>query len=268
MPSDTSKDYYFIQRDTGVTEPVTVEYGFLDSTGDDVNQLKNNYENYAEAVVKAVSQYANLPYKSVAGGNSYVVQKGDSLYSISKKLNVPIEELKEANNLTSNLLNIGQILVIPQNEQPSNNVYIVQKGDSLYSIANKYNTTVSNLISINNLPNTNLSIGQELYINGVVEPIQENGIYYTVKVGDSLYSIARKYNISVNELKSYNNLTSNLLSIGQVLSIPTTNETTYIVKSGDSLYSIAKKFNTTVNEIKTKNNLTNNLLSIGQKLFV
>ena len=44
LPSDTSKDYYFMQRDTGDTESVTVEYGFLDSTGDDVNQLKNKFK--------------------------------------------------------------------------------------------------------------------------------------------------------------------------------------------------------------------------------
>ena len=60
LPSDTSKDYYFIHRNTGVTEPVLVEYGFLDSTGDDVNQLKNNYREYAEAVVNAVLEYKNL----------------------------------------------------------------------------------------------------------------------------------------------------------------------------------------------------------------
>ena len=91
---------------------------------------------------------------------------------------------------------------------------------------------------------------------------------YTVKKGDSLYSIAKKYNTTVDELKRINNLSSNLLSIGQKLIIPSNESTIYTVLKGDSLYAIAKKYNTTVNKIKTDNNLTNNLLSIGQKLII
>ncbi|MCI8347116.1 MAG: N-acetylmuramoyl-L-alanine amidase, partial [Bacilli bacterium] len=68
LPSDTSKDYYFIHRDTGVTEPVLIEYGFLDSTGDDVNQLKNDYKKYAEAVVNAILEYKNI---AVPGTSDY-----------------------------------------------------------------------------------------------------------------------------------------------------------------------------------------------------
>ena len=113
LPSDISKDYYFIHRDTGVTEPVIVEYGFIDSTKDDVNQLKNNLDSFVDAVVRALALYINVPYLS---SNTYVVQKGDSLWGISKKFNVSIEELKKNNNLTNNLLSIGQILTIPTNE--------------------------------------------------------------------------------------------------------------------------------------------------------
>ena len=77
LPSDTSKDYYFIHRNTGVTEPVLVEYGFLDSTGDDVNQLKNNYKKYAEAVVNAVLEYKNL---SPSSSGYYTVKSGDRIF--------------------------------------------------------------------------------------------------------------------------------------------------------------------------------------------
>ena len=86
-----------------------IEYGFLDSTGDDVNQLKNNYIKFADAVVKAVSNYIDLPYEL---GNVYIVKKGDSLYSIAQKYNTTVDELKRKNNLSSNLLSIGQILII------------------------------------------------------------------------------------------------------------------------------------------------------------
>lgn len=276
LPSDTSKDYYFIHRNTGNLEPLIVEYGFIDNTKD-VEFLKENYEELAESVISAVANYIGVPYTPPNGliTNTYVVQKGDTLYSIANKLGTTVSELKKENNLTSNTLQIGEILRIPTKEiyEEEENIYIVKKGDSLYSIANKYNTTVDELKRINNLTSNILSIGQVLKLpsdkaNNVEK--EENTISYTVKKGDSLYSIARKYDTTIDRIKDLNNLTTNLLSIGQVLLIPTdTNlETTYTVKKGDSLYSIAKKYNTTVDRLKQLNNLTSNLLSIGQILIV
>lgn len=276
LPSDTSKDYYFIHRNTGNLEPLIVEYGFIDNTKD-VEFLKENYEELAESVISAVANYIGVPYKAPNGliTNTYVVQKGDTLYSIANKLGTTVSELKKENNLTSNTLQIGEILRIPTKEiyEEEENIYIVKKGDSLYSIANKYNTTVDELKRINNLTSNILSIGQVLKLPSDkasnVEK-EENTISYTVQKGDSLYSIARKYDTTIDRIKDLNNLTTNLLSIGQVLLIPTdTNlETTYTVKKGDSLYSIAKKYNTTVDRLKQLNNLTSNLLSIGQILIV
>lgn len=269
LPSNTSKDYYFIHRNTGKTQPVIVEYGFLDSTADDVNQLKNDYEKLAQAVVNAVAEYTGIK----TGNNYYTVQKGDSLWSIAKKFNTTVNELKNINNLTSNTLSIGQTLVLPTKTAtptPSDtNTYIVKSGDSLYKIANQYNTTVNELKQLNNLSSNLLSIGQVLKIptKTTTEPA-DNYTTYTVVKGDNLYAIARKFNTTQNDIMKLNNLSSNLLSIGQVLKIPTTSSNTYAVQKGDSLYSIAKKFNTTVNGIKTKNNLTSNTLSIGQILKI
>ena len=92
-------------------------------------------------------------------------------------------------------------------------------------------------------------------------------IIYTVKKGDSLYSIANKYNTTVSEIINLNNLKNNNLSINQQLKIPNKNNF-YIVKKGDSLYSIAKKFNTSIENIKNKNNLKSNLLAVGQELII
>jgi LysM repeat protein len=265
LPSNTAKDYYFMQRDTGNTESITVEYGFLDSTGDDVNQLKTNWQNYAEAVVRAITEYLNLTYVPVEGSGYYTVKSGDSLWSIAKKNNVSVNELKDVNGLTSNALSIGQVLKIPTKIQEpivDTNTYIVKRGDSLYKIAQNNNTTVSELMKLNNLTSTNLSIGQRLKL-----PTQVFNTY-VVKSGDSLYKIARQYNTTVDVLKDINNLSNNILSIGQVLKLPGEDVNTYTVKSGDNLYKIARQYNTTVSNIMMLNNLSSTNLSIGQILKV
>ena len=105
LPSDTSKDYYFIHRNTGNnTEQVIVEYGFIDNPKD-LSKIQNNYKNYVDAVVDAVITTANggTVEKAPLGDNYYVVKSGDSLWSIAKKFNTSVDLLKSANNLTSNL---------------------------------------------------------------------------------------------------------------------------------------------------------------------
>ena len=116
LPSNTSKDYYFMHRNTGVTEPVIVEYGFIDDTPANVQFLKDNYKQLAEAVVQAVANYKGYKYVPPGGtsANTYIVKSGDTLYKIAQKYNTTVDTLKQINNLTSNLLSIGQILVIPK----------------------------------------------------------------------------------------------------------------------------------------------------------
>ena len=242
LPSDTSKDYYFIHRETGVTQPLLIEYGFLDSPKDDVNQLKNNLLDYVEAVVRAVAEYAGYNYVAPGGANTYTVKSGDSLWKIANEYGVTVDELKKANNLSSNVLNIGQILKIPTKEVESDNIYIVKSGDSLWKIANEYDVTVDELKKANNLTSNVLSIGQKLVIPS--ETVVSDQTYYTVQSGDSLWNIAKRYGVSVDELKKANNLSSNLLTIGQKLIIPGenfNNHQKYVVQSGDSLWKIANK---------------------------
>lgn len=268
--NDTSKDYYNIQKDTGLIETIIVNYGNINNINEATN-IKNEWEDYAEAVVKSLANYTNVPYyKEGESQEIYTVKKGDSLWKIANKYNTTVEKLKSANNLKTNTLSVGQKLVIPSiSVSPGvSDTYIVQKGDSLWSIANKFNMTVSELKNLNNLTNNLLSIGQVLKI----KDSSNNGkTTYTVQKGDSLWVIANKYGITTEELKNYNKLTSNLLSIGQVLKIPqgkTSTENIYTVKKGDSLWTIANRYNTTVEKIKVLNNLTSNLLSIGQQLKI
>ena len=162
----------------------------------------------------------------------YTVKKGDSLWNISKVYSTSVEEIKRINYLTSNTLYIGQVLRIPEmytKEEdmvvPSYINYKVVSGDTLYSISKKYGVSVDTIVSDNALKNNILSIGQNLKIRvsgGVVEECFGEDIStnkYTVVKGDTLYSIARKFNTTVDNIKKNNNLTSNTLSVGQILNI-------------------------------------------------
>ena len=274
LPEDPRKDYYYIMRETPNTTALLIEYGFIDNPKDQV-KLQNNLTNYAEGVVKAVSEYIGVPYtlpNANEVGDVYIVQKGDTLYSIARKFNTTVSELVNLNNLTSSLLNIGQQLKLPQKEEQNDyDTYTVVAGDSLYSIANKYNISINDLIDFNGLPTTVLAIGETIRIpkNEVIN--KEN--VYVVKPGDTLYRIANTYGVSVNDLIIANNLSSNILTIGQELIIPIKpvieeDYVVYEVIPNDTLYSIARRFNTKVDAIKSYNNLTSNLLNVGQILQI
>lgn len=185
----------------------------------------------------SIGQQLRIPINSSEGFNylTYTVKAGDTLYSVAKKYDTTVDEIKKLNNLNSNLLNIGQVLKIAVAVNlPSSDydTYIVKSGDTLYSIAKKFGMTVAEIKKINNLVNDNLSIGQVLRVNfnvdldvlegescygeGYKEPTY---LTYTVKAGDSLYVIGRRYGVGVDELIKLNNLSSNNLSVGQVLKI-------------------------------------------------
>lgn len=268
--SNTALDDDYLIRNTKNNLTIAIDYGYVDNVSD-ANFLKNNYEALAEAVVKSIANYAGVTYTPANLEGYYVVQKGDSLWSIASKNNTTVDNIKKLNNLSSNTLQIGQLLKLQgsseEKEVESENIYIVKKGDSLYSISKIYGISVDELKKANNLTSNNLSIGQTLIIPSKKE--STNQITYVVKKGDSLWLIANKYDTTIEKIKTTNNLTSNLLSIGQVLIIPSTSEyKTYTVQKGDSLWLIANKYNTTVDNIKKLNNLTTNLLSIGQKLII
>ncbi|WP_077616990.1 LysM peptidoglycan-binding domain-containing protein [Bacillus sinesaloumensis] len=219
--------------------------------------------------------------KTQTNSTSYTVSSGDTLYSIALKNGTTVDAIKKANNLSSNLLKIGQILIIPIDPavtpiQPNGQTYQVVTGDTLYSIAQQNGTTVDAIKAANNLTSNLLSIGQTLKIpTGQASPTQSNVGTHQVVSGDTLYNIAKRNGTTVDAVKKANNLSSDVLSIGQTLTIPTglatptqTNGTSHKVTSGDTLYSIAQRNGTTVDAIKAANNLSSDVLSIGQILTI
>ena len=156
--------------------------------------------------------------------------------------------------------------------------YTVKSGDTLYGISNQFGVSVTDLASLNGIVGSLLQVGQVLIIPTEGGENPDTMFMYTVKKGDSLYSIAKKYNTTVDKIINLNYLKSTNLSVGQVLRIPETytkeedmvvpNYTSYTVKKGDSLYQIATSFNTTVDQIIKDNGLSSNNLSIGQVLKI
>lgn len=168
---------------------------------------------------------------------------------------------------------------IPKPEVPDNSneiYYIVKRGDTLSHIALWYNTTVEELVKLNNIQNPNLIyIGEKILITTSDKPNKEKEILYTVKRGDTLYRISNKYGVSISDIVNLNNIKNpNLIYPGQVLKIVASsnlqgNSMYYRVRRGDNLYRIARRYRTSVRNLARFNNIQNpNLIYAGQILKI
>lgn len=152
----------------------------------------------------------------------YVVQSQDTLYKIAFLFNMTYQELKDLNDLITDDLKPGQVLLVHNIDDVSNDdIYTVVKGDSIYSIAKKHNTTVDAIKRLNNLESNKINVGDKLIVNGdIEEEIDDDSELYIVLPNDNLYLIANKKNTTVKKIKEANNLKSDLIQIGQELIIP------------------------------------------------
>ena len=230
LPENPNRDYYYIIRDTAPRESVLIEYGFIDNPRD-LTKLQNDSLLYAEGVVKALADYMGVNYTLPGQNNNengngnnipdpsgvYIVKRGDTLYSIARKYNISVDELKRLNGLVNNNIMIGQQLLVPNNSNNTDSEYIVQKGDSLWKIAQIFNVGVNDLINYNNLNNSTIYVGDKILIptNNIV-----TDTIYVVKPGDTLYAISRRYNIPIDSIIALNNLQSTILFPNQQLIIP------------------------------------------------
>ena len=295
-------------------------------------------ENNAGVVNNPSQSTGNL------GGSTYTVSVGDTLWAISRKFGVTITQLKSWNNLSSDMIYVGQKLsiqtgtgntaVTPSPSTPANpttpstsiqdnaQTYTVVAGDSVWKIANQFGISMDELRSLNHIQNNFIYPGQVLKIrlisssNGTTTvptpttpsiPSQNQSTNtgsnqtasvgnYTVKAGDSLWSIANKHGLSVAQLKSMNGLSSDMIYPGQKLTVKTgasstssttssantntgtttnpvtntqtSNASSYTVKSGDSLWAIANKHGLSVSQLKNMNGLTSDVIYPGKQLLV
>lgn len=169
-------------------------------------------------------------------------------------------------------------------------IHIVRRGDNLGAIARKYRTTTSRIKAWNGLRSTRIYPGQKLivYAPGGSRSYSRSSSsrtsgssYHTVRRGDNLGLIARKYGVSVKQLRSWNHLSGNIIKVGQRLKVRggssthssrTASGTAYKyhrIKKGDTLWDLAKKYHTTVSQIKRWNKMgKTNKLKLGQSLIV
>ncbi|WP_192944750.1 LysM peptidoglycan-binding domain-containing protein [Ligilactobacillus agilis] len=229
--------------------------------------------NYASSLINLIQQYDLTKYdtpgsttsdsnsgntsstpNNVVATSSYTVKAGDTLYAIASRYGLSVASLKALNNLSSNLIHVGQTLKV--------------SGTTSTNQSNQTSSQTSNN-------------------NGATNSGNQSGSY-TVKAGDSLWGISHKYGMSIDSLKSLNNLSSNFIYPGQVLKVgqsnnqsnttskPSASQSTnsgsqsgsYTVKAGDSLWGISHKYGMSIDSLKSLNNLSSNFIYPGQVLKV
>ena len=224
----------------------------------------------------------------------YTVQEGDTLTSIAQKYDTTVHEITVTNSIVNpNLIYVGEVLKIyPGNrsiikrKKVFTTTYIVQSGDTLTSIAIKFDTTVQAIAELNDLQNPNLIyVGEILKIptnsrGNLSAPSSRHYIKtYIVQSGDTLTSIAKKFNTTVDKIALLNNITNpNLIYPGQILKIETSINssirgynfnTMYTVQKGDTLLGISRKLDVDYKELIQKNDITNpNLIYTGEVLKI
>lgn len=224
----------------------------------------------------------------------YTVQEGDTLTSIAQKYDTTVHEITVTNSIVNpNLIYVGEVLKIyPGNrsiikrKKVFTTTYIVQSGDTLTLIAIKFDTTVQAIAELNDLQNPNLIyVGEILKIptnsrGNLSAPSSRHYIKtYIVQSGDTLTSIAKKFNTTVDKIALLNNITNpNLIYPGQILKIETSINssirgynfnTMYTVQKGDTLLGISRKLDVDYKELIQKNDITNpNLIYTGEVLKI
>ena len=217
-----------------VGQTLKVRKSAQQNTNNETNQNQNSNGNNNDR-----------PQQTVTSAETYTVKSGDSLWGIATKHGCNVNDLKSWNHLSSNLIHVGQKLVIGQKKSTvqqqqgkkepqqttSNETYTVKSGDSLWKIATNHNMSVSQLKNLNKLSNDMIFVGQKLVVsekkqsapsqnqnkpsqNQVTKPST-----YTVKSGDSVWKIAHECGMSMNELVSLNGIKNNLIFPGQVLKV-------------------------------------------------
>lgn len=178
--------------------------------------------------------------------DTYTVKSGDSLWAISRAYNTTVDNIKSLNNLTSDVIRVGQVLKVKENVIYGT-YYTVKSGDTLWKISQSFGVSVNEIKSINNLTIDTITVGQKLFIpEKAVEEIKPPlakptpvyewpAVTYIVQPGDTVYSVAKKFNTTVDNILRYNYMApDDWLDAGDKIAISGYAPRVYTVTPGES----------------------------------
>ncbi|WP_158583478.1 LysM peptidoglycan-binding domain-containing protein [Salinisphaera sp. Q1T1-3] len=260
----------------------------LDMSEDNLRKLNpgmrrwaSDPSGHAELLVPAAraaafkSELASINPAKLIHSERHIVRRGDSLSRIAQTYHVSVASLRQANGLSGNRITVGENLTIPKPGSPAratssepSQTYVVQSGDTLWHIAQRYSVSVSALKQANGHNVATLHPGQQIDIPGAAKPPAPTTV--VVQRGDSLWSIAQANDVSVADLRRWNRMGSNsALSPGTTISVdgPSQLPDFYEVEPGDSLWSIADRFSMQVNTLRSLNDMSSHSkIQPGQRL--
>ena len=322
-----------ISNDHGITMAQLIEW----------NNIKNNFVYPGQQLIvsnggssnagantgnTSGSSSSSSSSSNTASGTKYTVKAGDSVWSVSNKYGITMAQLIQWNNIQNNFIYPGQQLTVSNSgstnstsgntgsstntnnsssvntgSSSSQGTYTVKAGESVWSVANKNGITMDQLIEWNNIKNNFIYPGQQLIVKGGTSANTNTGsttsaakpntpntsattstsstgnTMYTVKAGESVWSVANKHHITMDQLIEWNNIKNNFIYPGQQVIVKkgssqstnqqsVTGSKTYTVKSGESVWSVADSHGITMAQLIEWNNIKNNFIYPGQTLIV
>lgn len=237
-----------------------------------------------------------LSFNKITAQDSIIehkIQKGETAYFIAQKYKVSVDEIYKLNPESENGIKDNQIIKIPvhspqKNNQDQQTVHIVGEKETLYGLSKKYNVSVEALQNANPILASGLQIGQELIIPknasnaSKTEITTSSKVKHQVVAKESLFSIARQYNVSVQDLENLNkDLLLNGLQVGQTIAIPNKRKTLdgrvrvinqetvfHVVEPKETKFSISKKYGISIDQLESQNPEIVNGLVVGNKLAI
>ncbi|MGX7091989.1 muramidase family protein [Hutsoniella sourekii] len=329
-PSYSSDSATYVVQPGDTLSGIAAAYGTTVDSLMAANGLSSSYLNVGDQLAVAAGgttslvqpSYSSTYTESYSGtdwSNYYTVSPGDTLSGIAAAYGTTVDSLMAQNGLGSTYLNAGDVLYVPNGPvayapsyeasasapTPSSSTssadtqaattYVVQAGDNINDIAQRYGVSASDILTWNGLASDYLYAGQELilYPQGPVETSETITIGQTddgqditldlsklpeaarprthiVKEGDNVWRIAQEYNVSAESLRIWNNLKDDQLTIGQriYVSNPAFIPSIHLVKPGENLDTIAQAYQTSKDNIVRWNNLQSEEVSEGTQLIV